>query len=341
MNRRGSLFIVVLWSLSLLTATSIALGVGIRQKLTLLNRLSTSDALEAGALAGVEKGKGLVKEDLEDDFDGWVDAWATSSREFESIKLARVTVTVSYPMRVHEKDTPHYGVMDESSKLGLNQATAVELDALLQAAGGLEADEAQEIAMCIIDWRDGDSTYGHPNYGAEDTDYDDLKQPYEAKDAPFQTVYELLLIKGINRGLFDKIKDLVTPFGTGRVNVNTADRRVLQALGLSEDAAEKIHTFRLGADKKPGTEDDGLFKNAQTVATTLEQAGETLVGADQTAVSNLIAAEKIGIASTVFMARSVARFADGGAWVMAETVFDRKGKMFYSKTTGVHWPSRQ
>ena len=51
---------------------------------------------------------------------------------------------------------------------------------------------------------------------------------------------ELLLVKGVTRDIFDKVKDRVTVYGTGQVNINTAGMRVLQSLGMSEELAEKI-----------------------------------------------------------------------------------------------------
>jgi len=69
------------------------------------------------------------------------------------------------------------------------------------------------------------------------------------------------LIKGVTRKLFDKIKDKLTIYGSGAVNINTADSTILQYLGLSPQLVDKINRFRKGIDGKEKTEDDNIFKS--------------------------------------------------------------------------------
>ena len=77
-----------------------------------------------------------------------------------------------------------YGVVDEASKVNLNAATQEMLSAL--------PDMTPEIAAGILDWRDADSdlTVG----GAESEYYLLLADPYECKNAPLETIEELLLV---------------------------------------------------------------------------------------------------------------------------------------------------
>jgi type II secretory pathway component PulK len=78
-----------------------------------------------------------------------------------------------------------YGVVDEASKLNLNTASQEMLSALVGMT--------PEVAAAVLDWRDGDSdlTVG----GAESEYYLLLPDPYECKNAPLETVEELLLVK--------------------------------------------------------------------------------------------------------------------------------------------------
>lgn len=82
-----------------------------------------------------------------------------------------------------------YGLVDEASKLNLNTAT----QAMLLKLPGM----TDELAACIVDWRDGDSdvTAG----GAESEYYLLLGDPYQCKNAPLETVGELFLVKGATR----------------------------------------------------------------------------------------------------------------------------------------------
>jgi len=74
---------------------------------------------------------------------------------------------------------------------------------LLETCLSLDDKEAQEISAAIVDWRDGDSALSIPVGSAEDSDYHDLKEPYNCKDAPFQVLEEVLLVKGSTQ-LFGK-----------------------------------------------------------------------------------------------------------------------------------------
>lgn len=61
---------------------------------------------------------------------------------------------------------------------------------------------------------------------------------------PFSSANEVLLVEGASKEAFLLFKDLVTVYGTGKVNINTAEKKVLLALGLDEELAEIIIRFR-------------------------------------------------------------------------------------------------
>jgi type II secretory pathway component PulK len=84
-----------------------------------------------------------------------------------------------------------YGLTDEAGKIDLNTASLE----MLQKLPGMTA----ELAASIIDWRDTDSdiTAG----GAEDEYYLLQPAPYHCKNAPLETVDEILLIKGASEDL--------------------------------------------------------------------------------------------------------------------------------------------
>ncbi|MBL8878242.1 MAG: general secretion pathway protein GspK [Phycisphaerales bacterium] len=90
-----------------------------------------------------------------------------------------------------------YGVTPESSKLNLNTATDAQLQQLLlPLLTGLEIENGQELINALLDWRDEDDDAREG--GAESEYYNTLKPPYRAKNGPFDTIDELLLIKGFN-----------------------------------------------------------------------------------------------------------------------------------------------
>ncbi|MFA5356806.1 MAG: helix-hairpin-helix domain-containing protein [Candidatus Omnitrophota bacterium] len=61
---------------------------------------------------------------------------------------------------------------------------------------------------------------------------------------PFASVNEVLLVEGVTKEDLLLFKDLVTVHGIGKVNINTAPKEVLVALGLDESLAELLIRFR-------------------------------------------------------------------------------------------------
>jgi DNA uptake protein ComE-like DNA-binding protein len=84
-----------------------------------------------------------------------------------------------------------FGVVDEASKLNLNRAN---LDMLMSLSG-----MTPDLAGSIVDWRDADSVPS--DNGAENEYYLLAPEPYYCKNAPFESVNELLLVRGASHEL--------------------------------------------------------------------------------------------------------------------------------------------
>ncbi len=158
-------------------------------------------------------------------------------------------------------------VMDETGKLNLNttnRATLVALFTQLMNDSAL----AEELADSVLDWRDADD---EPQpLGAESDYYLSLAQPYRAKNALFDSPYELLLVKGMTRETFYgdpelgtlPLPELVTVFsaspnvderGLPRININTATPEQLQAAlsdVLTQAEIDAILRFRDGSQQQ-------------------------------------------------------------------------------------------
>ncbi len=85
-----------------------------------------------------------------------------------------------------------FGLEDESGKININTAPAE----ILAELPGLDS----EIANAIIDWRDEDDDPSNEE-GAEENYYLSLRSPYSPRNAPFETIEELLLVRGITPAL--------------------------------------------------------------------------------------------------------------------------------------------
>lgn len=128
--------------------------------------------------------------------DGDETVWGTND-EFNNPGMTyRFSIVADDPL-----DDEHYvrfGLTDESSRLNLNTATKRQLMILVRAAVG-DSDEAdpREIVSAILDWRDADSTPQGQDRDTEGEYYRRLPRPYRVRNGPFDTVEELLLVKGV------------------------------------------------------------------------------------------------------------------------------------------------
>ena len=86
-----------------------------------------------------------------------------------------------------------YGITDESSKLNINKATAEQLTTLIAQVVPEEV-AAEPLVAALLDWRDADEDL--QSNGAESEYYRSLRVPYRCKNAPFDTVEELLMVRG-------------------------------------------------------------------------------------------------------------------------------------------------
>jgi general secretion pathway protein K len=136
-----------------------------------------------------------------------------------------------------------YRITDETARINLNRAAPSLLDRLLTELR-VEKTERDAIGDAIQDWRDPNEE--HRLNGAESDYYQSLAVPYRSKNGDFDAVEELLQIRGVTpellRGTAERpgLAASLTVAGTGTVNVNTADRPVLRALGLAEAEVELL-----------------------------------------------------------------------------------------------------
>ena len=140
-----------------------------------------------------------------------------------------------------------YWITDEEARFNVNSGMTDRLDKLLSALG-VEQSARDTIKDSIEDWRDANET--HRVNGAESEEYLKLPVPYRSRNANLQDTAELLQIKGITPELYyghgdqPGLVDLVTVRSRGTININTAPKLILSAIGLSEAAIDDIMQSR-------------------------------------------------------------------------------------------------
>jgi len=248
--QEGIALLLVLWVLTILMVIVLAFSFMARTEtsatLTFKDGIEKRFLAEAGIERGImelfyrtlNKGQTVILEGLE--------VWKTDGTPYTG-QIGEGSYTVK--------------IVDESGKINLNQLTdenAIILRQLLLNLGVQEAD-VNIIVDSILDWKDPNKGLHRLN-GAGDEYYESLPNPYEPKHANFDTLEELLLVKGMtpdilygtsdHGGLIDFLAinpGNVTPQpnAPALINVNAAPKEVLLAVpGMNDEIAQAIITSR-------------------------------------------------------------------------------------------------
>jgi len=192
MRRTGSILIGVPWCMVLLSV--LVIGVLHTARLHLLVVKNYGDRVQAHylALAGVERAKALLYQDVvmrQQTARNHTGALYNDAKNFQDVPLGRGKFQVFRRAAPEEGGGIIYGISDEESRLNLNSATAGQLTNLI----GMTLD----IVGAIIVWRSAATQNTTAQGGANSDYYMSLRPPYLARNAPFQTVRELLMVRGV------------------------------------------------------------------------------------------------------------------------------------------------
>lgn len=237
----------------------ILLVLGVMIPLTLdLNRASRAQVYEAANLAdgiralyvsksGYFLGKALLEED-----DAAVDTLNES--------WARAEVLSAQSSILFSEGRFLLKIEDESGKIPINGLVEGDeynaeirgiLTRLLSFPGfQLQEREVRDLVDALKDWIDGDDE--PTGFGAENSYYRSLETPYSCKNGPLDRIEELRLVRGITGELFEGtaerlgLRDYVTVYGDGNININTAPLPVLMALSgsMDEERAAALDAYR-------------------------------------------------------------------------------------------------
>ncbi|MHC4153396.1 MAG: type II secretion system protein GspK [Planctomycetota bacterium] len=176
-ERKGLVLVAVFWVVVVLLVIAVfALQNGWFDTLICLGRIEELRCKWAGR-AGVETATAVLSDDFRMS-DALTDLWSDNDEDFNDVELDRCWFDVR--------------VVDEAGKLNVNTATREQLLGL--------PNMTEDVADAIIDWRDKDETQSA--LGAESGYYQNLRYSYRIRNGAFQTVRELLLVKGVTEELF-------------------------------------------------------------------------------------------------------------------------------------------
>ncbi|MEJ2662076.1 MAG: type II secretion system minor pseudopilin GspK [Desulfobacteraceae bacterium] len=260
-----------------LLVTTAALELHVNERTNLLNAAGMRDriTLDQMAASGVHLAMAvLVKDRMDSESDSLQEDWADPEtmatlveelpfekgklevKIFDELSKIQINALVDFPGATAFNEKQHQ-IWD---RFAGNLLSVYEL--LGDEIGEMEETDAPTVINSVKDWIDKDDDITSIN-SAESDYYEELDPPYACKNAPFDAISEVRLVKGITPELFNGIagamglSNYITVYGAvkagddkfsypGKININTAELPVLKVLlpSESEDMAELLIAYR-------------------------------------------------------------------------------------------------
>jgi len=260
-DRSGVALFMVIWILALLMVLVGEFSYSMRTEVNATRHFKEAAEAyyiaEAGASRAILE---ILKQNRVPDEEEEDETAASSSNQDSEISWR-----VNVPLPAVPFDEGQYRVYidNESGRVNINTAERGLLQMLVDHFA-LSETEKDTIVDAILDWRDSDEL--HRLNGAESDYYQSLPHPYNSKNGPFDTVSELLLVRGVTPEIYyDGLQEMVTVAmgdtprvgprlvranvlrrtAAGAVNINAARPGMLAALpDMTEDAVQDVLAYR-------------------------------------------------------------------------------------------------
>lgn len=257
-NRDGFALILALLVISLIVVVSLEFNSSMRSELQAAVNLRDGVSLRCLARSGLHYAMAVLYDDgKRKGFDSLEEDWADPGllKEFSKGMFTeggfRLTI-IDHSGRIQVNNLIYH----KGEKRGAyNPVQKAILSRLLGSEEfDLDGDEVDNIIDAVKDWLDPDGEV--TRFGAEDSYYKGLERPYACKNGPFDSLEDLLLVRGITKELFygtkDRpgISDYLTLWGNGKININTAEPLVLRSLSknLDREMVEEMIAYRSNED---------------------------------------------------------------------------------------------
>lgn len=265
LSQKGIALVMVLWVLTILMVVAFSFSFTTRTETH--SAMHFRDGIEKKFLseAGIERGiMELFYRKQNRDVEG-SEVWKTNGASYDGrIGEGRYTVRIT----------------DESGKVDINRVPDIILKNLLYNLG-INGDDVDIIVDSIMDWKDSDDLVRL--HGTESNYYRSLPNPYRAKNGDFDTLEELLLVRGVTPeilyGSAEKkgIITFLTVYSmNSSINVNAAPKEVLMAIpGMTATAADAIINFREGKEIRSVLEVQAFLGETFNIAAPYIRAGDS------------------------------------------------------------------
>jgi len=317
----------VVWVLAFLSFLALAFSSRGVFSLGLSKRMENEMQRYSITHSGAAFAKAVLMQDLGLSYEGLNQPWAHDEILFLKKHLGEGWFSLWYDEfnPLTEQFDKRHTLEDEERKINLNTASEETLTNLFEVVLGLERNLSVELSEAILDWRDEDDK--RMKEGAEKYDYlSSDHYGYESKNGNFESVEELMLIKGMTPEIFNAVRPNITVYGSGKVNINTAKENTLLALGFDERAVEKILQYRLGGDGEAGTPDDQNLISDDAILIVLESV---IPREELHQLTKLIEESALTVRSTAFRFKVEGHIEEEEGEFLIECVLDKEGKILF------------
>ena len=335
-QKRGTVLIISMWIMVILAL--FAFGLGHRAFIELRLTRYYRDKIKADYLAeaAIVRAQFELSKDT-NEYDSlnerWGNGFDSQKQEyiFKDIKLKDGTYTVSYKLSEEGAEPlTIYGISDEERRLNINKCADNKFirQALVILLSSIRVDNPDKLVNSLIDWIDLDKKTQEGDSEEDFFKNDALRCPQELLDVLSFYYYKKETLSKEEaeqkaKDIFSKIKDNITVWGDGRVNINTTSRTLLKTLfsiclvnnveNLTEseldNLIDKIISFRQGPDRQEFSEDDNCFTkpDAGYIIDTIGSYTQILTTGQRNAISFVSANQLISVKSNNFCIKATGK----------------------------------
>ncbi len=235
-RKSGSVLILALWVLFFLAALALAVGAHVSAGLRLAGFMHEDVHGYHLARAGVAHA-GLQVACNTNRWDAWGEgAWNVDPDVFSGRVVGDSgTFSIVHTRETSDGVVSSIGLVGAESRLNLNRADELIFEQFMVRVGGMSPSQADAVYKALRTYREAKQQhlltiraargYGEPDSGGV---------------APLDSVYEFLLVEGVDEGVFALVEPYVTVYGSsGKINANTASAELLLSCAEAYPAAEE------------------------------------------------------------------------------------------------------
>lgn len=249
-RKNAVILILSLWVLAILVI--FALGIGSRCSIALKLSRHERDKLKASFL--INAGINLAINEVEKNFNGYdslAENWADNKKIFSVISFADNKKEFSKVSYIGSDANEIFGILDEERSININNVTPLVIEEIFISKN--TGIDAKEFSLIFNEWINSKKETG--------------EEKKIFKNESLKTKEELLLVleyfcQDIQKAheAYTKVQDVITVYGDGKININTAPKDVLYILAqaFAETEEEKQATQGL-VDKIIKSRDERIF----------------------------------------------------------------------------------